>query len=68
MVVHNQDHQPHRLCIYCPVLYYTTFSKTMGDPEVYTEVTLSEEQVKQEIENAIPVSYTHLTLPTKRIV
>ena len=42
-------------------------SKELYIPEVYWDLTTSKVMVLEKIDG-IPVSYTHLTLPTKRIV
>ena len=36
LVFHNEDHHPHKLCVYCPVLYFRLIQKTFHDKNVFS--------------------------------
>ena len=38
MVVACEDHEPHKLNVYCPLAYYNMVRKTFSDPEVFAPV------------------------------
>ena len=54
LVVHCQDHQPHRLCIFCPCLYHKTIKDTFFDPQVYEEINMTAEECIQHARDIIP--------------
>ena len=51
-----------------PLITYRTANITLADVPQYNDIVQEIAAIKQTIEDTQAVSYTHLTLPTKRIV
>jgi hypothetical protein len=41
VIFHNEDHHPHKLCIYCPILYHGLILKTFHDIKVFNPIHCS---------------------------
>ena len=53
-VVHCEDHEPNHLMVYCPQFYVRAALKTWQGPDVFEEVSGSQEQWNQWVLDRIP--------------
>ena len=55
-IFHNEDHQPHKLCIYCPILYYQLLRKTFADQAVFDTIPVAATLLQHSIPDMVPKS------------
>ena len=53
-VFHCEDHLPHCLCIYCPLVYFRLLKKTYADEAVFKEIMLTPALLRSTMGNRIP--------------
>lgn len=58
MVVHNQDHDPTKFMLYCPILYYNLVQATFNDPQIFTKHEMSPADLHSNLQNMCPRRFT----------
>jgi hypothetical protein len=53
-IFHNEDHMPHKLCVYCPLLYYNLLKSTFRDKAIFSDRIVTPALLREAVVGSIP--------------